>query len=68
MAARRVQGSAARGELFVPRARLVIMQRRAFSVVGPSARNDLVELRSNFFADDPTFQILHLCEFVLLWP
>ena len=30
-----------------PRARLAIMQRRAFSVVGPSARNDLpFELRS----------------------
>ena len=38
--------SAARGEFLVPRARLPIMQRRAFSVVGPSAWNDLpVELR-----------------------
>ena len=46
-AARRVLRSAARGELLVPPARLAIMQRRAFSVVGPSAWNDLpVELRS----------------------
>ena len=34
---RRVLRSAARGELLVSRARLAIMQRRAFSVVGPSA-------------------------------
>src|SRR6218665_2602364 len=34
--------SAAKGELLVPRARLAIMQRRAFSVVGPSAWNDLL--------------------------
>src|SRR6218665_1424327 len=47
LATRRVFRSAARGELLVPRARLAIMQRRAFSVVGPSAWNDLlVELRS----------------------
>src|SRR6218665_337199 len=49
LATRRVLRSAARGELLVPRARLAIMQRRAFSVVGPgpSAWNDLlVELRS----------------------
>ena len=47
-ARRRVMRSAARGELLVPRARLDTMQRRAFSVVGPSACwNDLpVELRS----------------------
>src|SRR6218665_350071 len=41
LAARRVLRSAAMGELLVPRARLAIMQRRAFSVVGPSAWNDL---------------------------
>src|SRR6218665_2343498 len=41
LAARRVLRSAARGEFLVPRARLAIMQRRAFSVVGPSAWNDL---------------------------
>ena len=37
LAARRVLRSAARGELLVSRARLAIMQWRAFSVVGPSA-------------------------------
>src|SRR6218665_973011 len=36
LAARRVLRSAARGELLVPQAHLAIMQRRAFSVVGPS--------------------------------
>src|SRR6218665_263934 len=41
LAARRVLRSAARGEVLVPRARLAIMQRRAFLVVGPSAWNDL---------------------------
>src|SRR6218665_475415 len=41
LAALRVLRSAARGEFLVPRARLAIMQRRAFSVVGPSAWNDL---------------------------
>src|SRR6218665_709814 len=47
LAARRVLRSAARGGLLVPRARLAIMQHRAFSVVGPSAWNDLpVELHS----------------------
>src|SRR6218665_3353118 len=39
--ARRVLSSAARGELLVPQARLAIMQRTAFSVVGPLAWNDL---------------------------
>jgi len=43
--------SAARGELLVPRARLATVLRRAFSVVGPSASNDLpVELRSLLMA------------------
>src|SRR6218665_472992 len=47
VAAHWVLCSAARGKLLVPRARLAIMQLRAFSVVGPSAWNDLpVELRS----------------------
>src|SRR6218665_4000802 len=45
LAARRNLRSAARGELLIPRTRLAIMQRKAFSVVGPSAWNDLpVEL------------------------
>ena len=44
--ARRALRSAMRGELIVPRSRLSIMQRRAFSVVGPSTWNDLpLELR-----------------------
>ena len=47
VAARRVLRSSARGELLVPRARLAIRQRRAFSVVGPTVWNDLpVTLRS----------------------
>src|SRR6218665_2010069 len=37
LAARRVLRSVARGEFLVSRARLAIMQRRAFSVVGLSA-------------------------------
>src|SRR6218665_209439 len=41
LAARRVLRSAARGEFLVPCARLAIVQRRTFSVVGPSAWNDL---------------------------
>ena len=55
-AARQVLRSAARGELLVPRARLAIIQRRAFSVVGPSAWNDLpVELRSLLMTSLPNF-------------
>jgi len=47
VAARRVLRSTTRGELLVPRARLAIKQRRAFSVVGPSIWNDLpLKLRS----------------------
>ena len=47
LAARRVPRSAASGELLDPRAHLAIMQRMTFSVVGPSAWNDLpFELRS----------------------
>ena len=58
LAARRVLRSAARGELLVPRARLAIMQRRAFSVVGPSAWNDLpVELRSLLMTSPSKFYI-----------
>ena len=41
VAARRALRSTTRGELLVPRARLAIKQRRAFSVVGPSIWNDL---------------------------
>ena len=47
VAARRALRSTARGELLVPRARLAIKQRRAFSVVGPSIGDDLpLKLRS----------------------
>src|SRR6218665_1443873 len=47
LATRRVLRSAAKGELLVPWAHLATVQQRAFSVVGPSAWNDLpVELRS----------------------
>ena len=47
VAARRALRSTTRGELLVPRARLAIKQRRAFSVVGPSTWNDLpLKLRS----------------------
>src|SRR6218665_2614973 len=57
-AARRVLHSAARGEFLVPRARLAIMQRRAFSIVGPSAWNDLpFELRSVLMAHPSKFYI-----------
>src|SRR6218665_2056893 len=50
--------SAARGEFLVPSARLAIMQRRAFSVVGPSAWNDLpFELCSLLMADPSKFYI-----------
>src|SRR6218665_863773 len=46
LAGRRVLRSAAMGELLVLLVRLAIMQRRAFSVVEPSAWNDLpFELR-----------------------
>src|SRR6218665_445960 len=56
LAARRVLRSAARGEFLVPRARLAIMQRRAFSVVGPSAWNDVpVVLRSLLMAHPSKF-------------
>src|SRR6218665_778646 len=41
LAARRVLRSANSGEILVPRARLAIMQRKAFLVVGPSARPPL---------------------------
>src|SRR6218665_3606327 len=58
LAACRVLCSAARGEFLVPRARLAIMQRRAFSVVGPSAWNDLpFELRSLLMAHPSKFYI-----------
>src|SRR6218665_1379349 len=55
---RRVLGCAARGELLVPRAHLDTMQRRAFSVVGPSEWNDLpVELHSLLMACPSKFYI-----------
>src|SRR6218665_804678 len=58
LAARRVLRSAARGELLVPRARLAIMLRKAFSVVGPSAWNDFsVELRSLLMTSPSKFYI-----------
>src|SRR6218665_2641233 len=58
LAARQVLRSAARGEFLVPRARLAIMQRRAFSVVGPSAWDDLpFELRSLLMAHPSKFYI-----------
>src|SRR6218665_3075957 len=59
LAARQVLRSAARDEFLVPRARLPIMHRRAFSVVGPSAWNDLpFELRSLLMAPLPNFTFL----------
>src|SRR6218665_2364913 len=58
LAARRVLHSATSGELLVPRARLAIMQRRAFSVVGLSAWKDLpVELRSLLMTSPTKFYI-----------
>src|SRR6218665_1622535 len=58
LAARRVLRSAARGEFLGPRARLAIMQRGAFSVVGTSAWNDLpFELRSLLMAHPSKFYI-----------
>src|SRR6218665_3685762 len=60
LAARRVLRSAARGEFLVPRARLAItcMQRKTFSVVGPSAWNELpFELRSLLMAHPSKFYI-----------
>src|SRR6218665_3411039 len=58
LAARRVLRSAARGELLVPQTRLAIMHRRAFSVVGPPAWNDLhVELRSLLLTPPSKFYI-----------
>src|SRR6218665_3001245 len=69
LAARRVLRSAARGEFLVPRARLAIMQRRPFSVEGPSAWNDLpFELRSLLMARPSKFYIsLKSFFFVRYW-
>src|SRR6218665_3227726 len=52
-------GAARRGwRTALPRTRLAIMQRRAFSVVGPSAWNDLpVELRSLLMTSPSNFYI-----------
>ena|SRR6218665_1823181 len=48
--------SVARGELLVPRAQLATVQRRAFSIMGPSAWNNLtVELRSLLMTRLPNF-------------
>ena len=60
---------AARGEFLVPSARLAIMQRRAFSVVGPSAWNELpFELRSLLMAHPSKFYIsLKSFFFVCAW-
>src|SRR6218665_387114 len=59
LAARGVLRSAARDELLVLRIHLATVQRRAFSVVGPSAWNDLhVELRSLLMAAFPNFTSL----------
>src|SRR6218665_693697 len=56
LAGRRVLRSAAMGELLVLLVRLAIMHRRAFSVVGPSAWNDLpFELRSLLVAPPSKF-------------
>ena len=58
LAARRVLRSAARDEFLVRRTRLVIMQRKAFSVVCLSAWNDLpIELRSLLMAHHCNFYI-----------
>src|SRR6218665_3566935 len=65
LAARRVLHSAARGEFLVPCARLAVMQRRAFSVVGPSAWNYLpFELRSLLMAHPSNFTSLKSFFFV----
>jgi len=58
LTARRMLRSATRGEFLVLRARLAITQRREFSVVGPSAWNDLpFELRSLLMAHPSKFYI-----------
>ena len=58
LAARHVLHSAERGEPLIPQAHLVIVQRMAFSVVGPSAWNDLpFELRSLLMAHPSKFYI-----------
>src|SRR6218665_3656527 len=58
LAARRVLRSAVRGKVSVPQAHLATMQRRAFSVVGPSAWNDIpVVLRSLLMARPSKFYI-----------
>src|SRR6218665_1384718 len=68
LAACRVLRSAARDEFLVPRAPLAIMQRRAFSVVGPSAWNNLpFELRSLLMAHPSKFYISLKSFFVRDW-
>src|SRR6218665_724708 len=66
LATRRVLRSAARGEFFVLRAHLAIMQRKVFSIVGLSAWNDLhLELGSLLVAHPFKFySSLKSCFFV----
>src|SRR6218665_3607335 len=56
-ASRRVIGSATKGKILVPLAPLVIVQRRAFSIVDTSIWNDLpLELQfSNFYKSLKSF-------------
>src|SRR6218665_1078134 len=68
LAVRWVLRSAARGEFLVPRARLAIMQRRAFLVLGPLAWDDLpFELRSLLMAQSSKFYISLNSFFVRDW-
>jgi len=58
LAAHQVLRSAARGELLVPWTHLATVQRKAFSVVGLSAWNDLpVELRVLLLARTSKFYV-----------
>jgi len=58
LASRRVLHSAVKGEPLVPWARLAIMQQRAFSVIIPSAWNDLpFQLWSLLMAHPSKFDI-----------
>src|SRR6218665_834381 len=68
LAAYWVLRSAVRGELLIPRARLAIMQRRAFLAVNPSAWNDLpFELQSLLMAHPSKFYISLKSFFVRGW-
>ena len=59
--------SAARGEFLVPHARLAIMQRRAFSVVGSSAWNELPFERRFLLVVHPSKFYIYLKSFFCLW-